>query len=78
MWGTQRICVESVTAEEAMKILDKKDWNNLPTLDAIHQDFKGLEDAMDYISFLMQYPAWNYIDRWGRKFAQQPWYMANQ
>lgn len=53
----ENLCGIRVTAEEAMKILDKMNWNNLPTLDVIHPDFKGLKHAIDYINFLMQSPA---------------------
>lgn len=57
MMDLENLCGIRVTAEEAMKILDKMNWNNLPTLDVIHPDFKGLKHAIDYINFLMQSPA---------------------
>jgi len=51
------LCRIKVTAEEAMKRLDKMNQNNLPTSDVSHEDFKTLENVTDYIYFLMQSPA---------------------
>lgn len=51
------LCGIEATAEEAMKILEKMNRNNLPTLDVIRQDFKALKHTKDYIHFLMQSPA---------------------
>lgn len=51
------LCGIEATAEQAMKILEKMNHNNLPTLDVIRQDFKALKHTKDYINFLMQSPA---------------------